>query len=190
MTPPTRINAVLDACVLYPAPIRDLLLSFAEVGLFKPFWSDKINDEWVRNLLKNRMDLSLAKLQSTVSAMNYAFPDANIEEDNTIIQYLVLPDPNDRHVLAVAIQSNSEIIVTENLKDFPKPLLSLHSITALTPDSFITSLIKQNKFLALSAFENLVKRLKNPPLNNLQVLETLHKLGLRNTRSLLLEIYK
>lgn len=98
MTPPTRINAVLDACVLNPAPI----------------------------------------------------------------QYLVLPDPNDRHVLAVAIQSNSEIIVTENLKDFPKPLLSLYSITALTPDSFITSLIKQNKFLALSAFENLVKRLKIP----------------------------
>lgn len=83
MTPSTRINAVLDACVLYPAPIRDLLLSFAEAGLFKPFWSDKINDEWVRNLLKNRMDLSLAKMQSTVSAMNSAFPDANIEEDNS-----------------------------------------------------------------------------------------------------------
>jgi predicted nucleic acid-binding protein len=190
MTPPSRINAVLDACVLYPAPIRDLLLSFAEVGLFKPFWSDKINNEWVRNLLKNRTDLRLDKLQLTVSAMNSAFPDANIKEDCALIELLALPDSDDRHVLAAAIHSNSRIIVTANLKDFPKPLLSFYSIRAQTPDDFIASLIKQNELLAFLAFENLVKRLKNPPLNNLQVLETLHKLGLRITRLLLLEINK
>jgi len=187
MTPLSRINAVLDACVLYPAPIRDLLLSFAEVGLFKPFWSDKINDEWVRNLLKNRTDLRLDKLQLTVSAMNSAFPDANIKEDSALIELLALPDSDDRHVLAAAIHSNSRIIVTANLKDFPKPLISFYSIRAQTPDDFIASLIKQNELLA---FENQVKRLKNPPLNNLQVLETLHKLGLRITRLLLLEINK
>jgi hypothetical protein len=91
VAPPSRINAVLDACVLYPAPIRDLLLSFAEVGLLKPFWSDKINEERVRNLLRNREDLSLAKLQSTVRAMNAAFPDANVEENGNLIYSLLLP---------------------------------------------------------------------------------------------------
>ncbi|MFM2400860.1 MAG: hypothetical protein RI950_376 [Bacteroidota bacterium] len=190
MAPPSRINAVLDACVLYPAPIRDLLLSFAEVGLLKPFWSDKINEEWVRNLLRNREDLSLAKLQSTVRAMNAAFPDANVEENGNLIYSLLLPDHNDRHVLATAIQSESSMIVTANLKDFPEAELRPYAIIAISPDNFISSLIRNNKLLAFSAFENQVRRLQNPILNNLQVLETFHKLGLRITRSLLLEINK
>jgi predicted nucleic acid-binding protein len=109
------LNAVLDACILYPAPIRDLLLSFAEVGLFNPFWSDKINDEWVRNLLLNRADLSLEKLQSTVDAMNFAFPDANVQENSGLTDSISLPDLNDRHVLATAIQCESSLIVTANL---------------------------------------------------------------------------
>jgi hypothetical protein len=147
---PKMLNAVLDACILYPAPIRDLLLNFAEVGLFKPFWSDKINEE--------------------------------------ITDSLSLPDVNDRHVLATAIQCESSIIVTANLKDFPETELRPFAINAISPDYFISGLIRKNKLLAFSAFENQVRRLQNPILNQLQVLETFHKLGLRITRSLLLEI--
>jgi predicted nucleic acid-binding protein len=187
---PKMLNAVLDACILYPAPIRDLLLSFAEVGLYKPFWSDKINEEWVRNLLLNRADLSLEKLQSTVDAMNFAFPDANVQENEEITDSLSLPDLNDRHVLATAIQCESSIIVTANLKDFPETELRAFAITAISPDNFIAGLIRKNKLLAFSAFENQVRRLQNPILNKLQVLETFHKLGLKITRSLLLEINK
>ena len=190
MTRPVILNAVLDACILYPAPIRDLLLSFAEVGLFKPFWSDKINEEWVRNLLQNRADITLTKLQTTVAAMNAAFPDANVEENRNLIYSLYLPDHNDRHVLATAIQSESSMIVTSNLKDFPEEELRPFSIVAISPDNFISSLIRNNRLLAFSAFENQVGRLQNPILNNQQVLETFHKLGLRITRSLLLEISK
>jgi predicted nucleic acid-binding protein len=187
---PKMLNAVLDACILYPAPIRDLLLSFAEVGLFKPFWSDKINEEWIRNLLLNRADLSLEKLQSTVTAMNSAFPDANVQENQKITDSLSLPDVNDRHVLATAIQSESSVIVTANLKDFPEAELWLFAIIAISPDNFISGLIRTNKSLAFAAFENQVSRLQNPILNKLQVLETFHKLGLKITRSLLLEINK
>lgn len=64
------INVVLDACVLYPAPIRDLLLHMANEGLYRPKWSDQIQDEWVRNLLLNRPDLSAGQLQQTTQAMN------------------------------------------------------------------------------------------------------------------------
>jgi hypothetical protein len=150
VAPPKMLNAVLDACILYPAPIRDLLLSFAEVGLYKPFWSEKINEE--------------------------------------ITDSLSLPDLNDRHVLATAIQCESSLIVTANLMDFPETELRSFAITAISPDNFIADLIRKNKLLACSAFENQVRRLQNPILNQLQVLETFHKLGLRITRSLLLEI--
>jgi hypothetical protein len=152
VAPPKMLNAVLDACILYPAPIRDLLLNFAEVGLFKPFWSDKINEE--------------------------------------ITDSLSLPDVNDRHVLATAIQCESSLIVTANLKDFPETELRPFAIIAISPDNFISGLIRKNKLLAFSAFENQVRRLQNPILNKLQVLETFHKLGLKITRSLLLEIDK
>lgn len=59
------IQVVLDACVLYPAPLRDVLLSVASIGCFSPYWSDLINDEWTRNLLANRTDLKLKDLART-----------------------------------------------------------------------------------------------------------------------------
>jgi hypothetical protein len=80
------ISAILDANVLYPAPIRDLLLNLADVGFYSPKWSDEINDEWVRNLLKNRPDLTEKQLKKTVIAMNNAFEDANIIGYENIFQ--------------------------------------------------------------------------------------------------------
>lgn len=74
-----KLTVVLDACVLYPAPIRDILLSLAAEGLFIAKWSDIIQDEWLRNLLRKRADLKKEQLEQTVKAMNQAFPDANVE---------------------------------------------------------------------------------------------------------------
>ncbi len=73
-----KLTVVLDACVLYPAPVRDILLSLANEGLFKPKWSNEIQNEWTRNLLSNRPDLSKEELQTTVSAMNKAITDSNV----------------------------------------------------------------------------------------------------------------
>ena len=68
-----RFTVVLDACVLYPAPIRDLLLNLAQLGLFKPRWSDEIQNEWIEGLLKKRPDLSRLNLAKTKEAMNSGF---------------------------------------------------------------------------------------------------------------------
>jgi predicted nucleic acid-binding protein len=173
-----KFKATLDACVLYPAPLRDFLLWLANSELYKPVWTDKINEEWIRNLLLNRTDLKEESLRGAVSAMNEAFPDANTTNYESLITSLDMPDEDDRHVLAAAIRSSADVIITLNVKDFPTELASEHDIEIQTPDFFISNLIDLNWKAAIRAFENQVSNLKNPPQSAEQVLETLEKNGL------------
>jgi predicted nucleic acid-binding protein len=175
------IKAVLDACVIYPAPLRDLLLSLADIGLFKPFWSAKINEEWIRNLLIKRPELSLSKLALTVEAMNKAFPDANVSSNVNIASSLSLPDQDDIHVLGTAIVSESNYIITSNLKDFPHKILGQYHIQAIDPDTFILERFKDQKTRALVALHNQIKRLRHPPLSRLEVFDIFKKIGLTKT---------
>ncbi|MET3877355.1 PIN domain-containing protein [Chitinophaga sp. OAE865] len=118
MTNTTGLIAVLDANVLYPAPIRDILLHLADAKLFQPKWTDLIHDEWIRNLLINRPDIKSDSLKKARTAMESAFPDAHVSSYESLIDEITLPDVDDRHVLAAAIKSRATIIVTNNVKDF------------------------------------------------------------------------
>ena len=172
-----RFIAILDANVLYPAPVRDLLLSLADEGLFSPKWSIEINHEWVRNLVKTRPELS-ELLHRTIEVMNTAFPDAQVENYETLIEVLELPDPNDRHVVAAAIRCRAEVIVTNNLKDFPVSQLSQYDIEAQHPDVFISNMIDLDPMTALKGLKEQVARLRNPPLPIEKVLNALNNCGL------------
>lgn len=176
-----RFTVVLDACVLYPAPVRDILLSFAAEGLFKPKWTHIIQHEWVRNLLKNRTDLSENMLIQTIDAMNKAFPDSNVENFEELISSLELPDKDDRHVLACAIRSNADLIATYNIKDFPSKVLAAYEVEVQSPDEFISNLIDLNEKLACSAFTKMVKRLRSPVKTKSEVTATLSNCGLKNS---------
>lgn len=178
MSLPVAVNVVLDACVLYPAPVRDLLLHLANEGLYRPKWSDQIQDEWVRNLLLNRPDLNSGQLQQTTMAMDRAFPQAAVHQYEALIGTLELPDADDRHVLAAAIHSQASLIVTANLKDFPAPYLRSFGIDAQHPDRFVTQLIETNPAGALRAFQAQVASLRKPPKTADEVLETLRRSGL------------
>jgi predicted nucleic acid-binding protein len=127
---------IYDACVLYPAPLRDLLLELAISELFAAKWTETIHDEWIRGLLRSRPELK-EKLHNTRRLMNEAVPDALVENFEPLIDGLKLPDANDRHVLAAAIKCNAQIIVTSNLKDFPPESLEPYGIEAMHPDEFI-----------------------------------------------------
>lgn len=173
-------TAVLDANVLYPAPLRDFLLNLADVYLFEPKWTEEIQEEWIKNLLLKRIDIKKDSLAKTKQAMDSAFPNANIIDYEGIIDTLSLPDQNDRHVLAAAISGNADVIVTFNLKHFPLSYLKSFGLEAQHPDSFILSLINYNKQASISAFKNLVKSLKNPPKSKMEVLQVLARCGLKN----------
>lgn len=98
-----NFTVVLDACVLYPAPVRDILLRLAQENLYRPKWSKEINDEWKRNLLENREDLEEEKIDRTIDVMNKAFADANVDRFKNLICSVELPDPDDRHVVAAEL---------------------------------------------------------------------------------------
>ncbi len=172
-------TVILDACVLYPAPIRDLMLSMASEGLFKPKWTYIIQNEWVRSLLENRTDLKAEHLQQTIAAMNMAFPDSSVEDFEELIPGLKLPDENDRHVLASAIQCHADLIVTFNLKDFPNRYVDSYNIQVQSPDKFLSDLIDSDQETSCIAFRKMVGRLKNPPKSKSQVADTLLKCGLK-----------
>ena len=175
------MKVILDANVLYPAPVRDMLLSLANNNMFQPKWSPAIHEEWVRNLLSNRPDIKRENLENTISSMNTAFPDATTEIHPSTIAALNLPDPNDQHVLAAAISAEAELIVTFNLKDFPPRLLDPRGIEAIHPDDFILGLIEVDKVTAFDAFEKQVARLKNPPLSRDYILDKLNDCNLPKT---------
>lgn len=172
---------VLDACVLYPARLRDLLMHLGLAGLYQPKWSAVIHDEWRRNLLLQRSDINPEALARTTDLMNLALPDANVTGFETLIEGISLPDPDDRHVLAAAIRSNADVIVTLNLKDFPSGVLAGFGIEALHPDDFISDLFDLNHSIALNAVRLQRNALKNPPMTTEEFLEMLLKQGLPMT---------
>lgn len=180
-----RFTALLDANVLYPAPLRDYLLHLANLNLYKPKWSSEIQEEWIRNLLLNRKDLNNEALDKTRLAMDNAFPDANVEKYNKIISGIKLPDDGDRHIVAAAIKGRADVIVTFNLKDFPKSEMSTYDLEVQSPDEFISNLINLDTKKCMKALENQVKSLKNPPKTKEDVLETLKRCSLIKSVNLL-----
>jgi predicted nucleic acid-binding protein len=103
--------------MLYLA-FRDLLLSCAAAGLYRAKWSQQIHDEWTRNLIANRPELDPERLRTTCTKMNVSVPDSLVTGYEDLIDSLHLPDPDDRHVLAVANRSDADAIITFNQRDF------------------------------------------------------------------------
>lgn len=176
---------VFDASVLYPAPLRDLLIHLALSDLFRAKWTEEIHQEWIRNLLANRRDLTVEQLERTRDLMNRAVPDCLVEDYLPLLPHLTLPDPNDRHVLAAAIWARASVIVTYNRKDFPKSALRRYGVVALHPDDFIQGLLALDTPKVLEALRKQRQNLKHPPVTAEELLETLENQGLSRSVAML-----
>jgi hypothetical protein len=172
-----RYTAFLDANTLYPAPLRDLLLSLAVDGLYHARWTVRIHDEWTRNLAMNRPELA-ERLPQLVALMNRIVPDCLIENYEALIDGLELPDAEDRHVLAAAITGHVDAIVTFNLKDFPGDVLGRYNIEAQHPDEFVLNQLELRQIDALAAIKAMRARLRRPPQSAVDLIATLERAGL------------
>lgn len=183
-------TAVLDSCVLYPAPLRDLLMHLALVDLFRARWTDEIHAEWMRTVLESRPDLTVEQLTRTKDLMNLHVRDSVVEGYENLIETLHLPDANDRHVLAAAIHADADLIVTFNLRDFPNSALAPFAIEAIHPDAFLVSLVESGEELFCLAAERQREILKNPPKTREEFLQTLENQGLTETVGKLRKLLK
>jgi len=173
--------AVYDACVLYPALLRDFLMWLGLSGRFRARWSRAIHEEWKRNLLRNRPDLSRPQLDRISDLMDKAIPDCLVEGYEDLIADLNLPDPDDRHVLAAAIHCDARMIVTFNQRDFPRQVLVPFGIEVLHPDDFIQKLFECDAVAVISAAQRQRAQLVHPPIDIDRYLEILGNQGLTKT---------
>lgn len=103
-----------------------------------------------------------------------------------IVPSLNLPDPKDRHVLAAAIVARAAVIVTENIKDFPKTDLEKYEISASSCDSFIADVIDLNQTVSFSAIRRMRERFKRPDLDPEALIVRMESLGLTETSNILI----
>jgi predicted nucleic acid-binding protein len=170
-----EFTALYDACVLYPAPIRDVLMHLALTDLYRARWTNTIHEEWIRALLAERPDLSRAQLERTRDLMNAHARDALITNFEDLIPSLSLPDPDDRHVLAAAIRGRADVIVTYNIKDFPEQVLSHYGIELQHPDEFLSHVLDLAPGIVLAALQRLRRSLVRPPVSPEMYLTTLER---------------
>lgn len=185
----SRYTAIYDACVLYPAPLRDLLLELALTDLFKARWSNRIHDEWIRNLLKDRPDLTRQQLERPRDLMNANIRDCLVEGFERLEETIQLPDPDDRHVVAAAIFGRADIIVTFNLRDFPTSALEPWGLEAQHPDEFLANLIELAPECVAAAAKTCCQRLKKPPKTVDEYLAILARQGLPMSTTMLRHMY-
>ncbi len=169
---------IYDACALYPAPLRDLLMRVGLTRIVRARYTEEILDECFRNILEQRPDLKPEALDRTRELMRQAIPDCMVKGYETLMDGLALPDPDDRHVLAAAIRAGAQAIVTFNLKDFPADALRPFEVEAVHPDDFILDLIDLAPAKVVTAVREQRRALKNPPRSLSELLDTLKDNGL------------
>ncbi|MFU8823132.1 RSP_2648 family PIN domain-containing protein [Yoonia sp.] len=133
------MRVLVDACVLYPTVMREVILGCAAQGLFAPRWSARVLEEWARAAGK----LGPAEevwARGEIAALAARFPDAIVRYDSGIEARFWLPDSGDVHVLAAAVAGSCDAILTMNAKDFPRNILDDEGLARLDPDGFMLDL--------------------------------------------------
>lgn len=169
----TTFRVVLDACVMIPQTLNNLLLTLAEHDLYTPVWSSDLLEEVHRNLIA-KIGLSPEQADRRIAAMRRAFPhaDAHSAGYRNLLEAMT-NHPKDRHVLAAAVASNAQLIVTENLPDFPAGATAPHEVEVVHPDAFLLDQLDLDPHRVIAAITGLLERHTHPPQTMLELVETL-----------------
>lgn len=179
---------VLDACVLHPPSLRDLFVRIAQTDLVRARWTDRILDECFRSVRERHPELDPARLERTRALMNGAVRDALVTGYEPLERAMSLSDPEDRHVLAAAVKTGAQAIVTFNLRDFPPDALTPWDVAAKHPDEFVVDLLDIDAERVLQVVRAQAAALRNPPRSVHELLEKLERNGLPRATAELREI--
>ncbi len=167
--------ALLDTCVLYPAYLCDTLLRLAEAEAYRPLWSADILTELRRNVVE--AGIPADRVDRRIAQMSHSFPDAMVTGYDSLIDGMT-NDPKDRHVLAVAVRANAEVIVTFNVRDFPEPGLKPYDILVVHPDDFLLDQLDLYPGLTVEVLEQQSASYRREPTTIAGLLPLLERTGL------------
>ena len=168
---------VLDANLLYPFQLRNLLVQFGVDGVLAPRWTARIHEEWIGNLVAAGR-VPLHRLRHTRDLMDRVLPNADVKGWECHMEGLVLPDPDDRHVLAAALAAGAGTILTMNLRDFPATALAARGVQAVHPDDFLCELHHADPELVRASAEAAHANLSRSAPSFRDYLDTLERQGL------------
>jgi predicted nucleic acid-binding protein len=173
LTPDNEYCVVLDACVLMPMPLCDTLLRAAEEpSFFRAAWSERILKEVRRGLEGPKFGYTVEQVDRRFRAMNSAFPEALIAfPPDSIDGIQGLPDPDDRHIVALAIHAQANTIVTDNVRDFPAAALSPYNLTLNTADEFLVNQYHLNPQIMLDKLDRQAAGIRRQRSDILQFLQ-------------------
>lgn len=170
-------TVVLDANVIVPMVAADVLLRLAERELYRPVWSQRILAEAQRTVLKLHPDVDEARVARRFAAMNAAFTDALVDGWEHLEDSIVLPDRDDRHVVACAITVGADAIVTNNVTDFPATAVAPFNLDIIRLDDFLLDLIDHRPEKVVDVIRDLARDAAHPPLTTSEVLKNLAAAG-------------
>ncbi|MCL2780270.1 MAG: PIN domain-containing protein [Actinomycetia bacterium] len=160
-----------------PIALTDTVLRCAQRGLFRPLWSTRILLEARRAVQRIHPYLPPARVDYRFANMSSAFPEADVRGYEEIIERVFLPDADDRHVVAAAYKASADLIVTNNLKDFPAEELSKFALEAVGVDSFLRDMLDLYPDDLEWVIARQARSTSNPPLTDADVLESLARAG-------------
>ena len=153
------MKVLIDACVLFPTVLRELVLDYAATGAFQPLWSERILEEWRRAAARTgESDAVIA--EGEIALVKARFPGALVDVTTDTVSRLDLPDLDDVHVLAAAIDGGADELLTLNLKDFPTRTLSAEGILRRDPDGFLLEAYHADPNAVLKVIDEVLERAK------------------------------
>jgi PIN domain len=156
-----RYTAVLDACVLVPIALAETLLRVAEKGMYRPLWSVRILAEAQEATEEIHPGIDVSK---RFASMREAFGDALVTGWEELEPGILLPDEDDRHVVAAAVRCGADAIITANRADFPATALGPLELEAVHPDDFLLDQLDLSPPTILQVIHEQAARTRNPPL--------------------------
>jgi predicted nucleic acid-binding protein len=172
-----RHTVILDACVLVPIALADTLLRVAERGLYRPLWSELILDEARAAVEKIHPDMDRTQLSRRFAEMRDVFDDALVTDWEKLESSVTLPDPDDRHVVAAAIRSGAQVIVTFNLSDFPEKMLRPFDLEPVHPDDFLLDQLDLSPSAMTAILREQSDQARRPPLTTQDLAVRLGRAG-------------
>lgn len=186
LTLPANPVVLCDANVLYGQWLRDLIMNLAVAALIQPRWSERIEQEWLENLLAHRPDLDTERVRRTAAAMNQVLPGAKVMSPVPGGEF-TLPDPDDVHVLQTALSAGAAYLLTFNLADFPAEVCSGIGIEVRHPETFLLRLYAAEPAGVTEAILQMQRQKVNPPISWSELAQALERAGLPRFSRLLLE---